>query len=452
MQIRRLALFFSAFGVGSTLALAAAVAPAPPAPPPVTPPAAAAGAGASETADLPNPVPADAWRNGWARGAVFYEVDVRRFADSNGDGSGDLRGLTGKLDSLSDGDPASLTDLQIDALCLASVLKVGVAGTAAIDPAVGTDADLAHLVAAAHKRGLKVILGLPADPGQPAETGRFASAWLAKGVDGFRLESARPPGSKTGGDAWKDTPALHGFLKDLAATIRHAKPEALLIGEIGSDTGSIARSFGSPAAVPGGDELPMSLDAPLGAAILAAVASGDASGVLSKLAEIGKAYPIGALDGPYLSGLDASRAASALGGDPAKRMSAAALLLTLPGSPFLLSGEEVGPAGGAQDSILGAYRQLIRARHHSNSLRYGALEALRPPHQSASILSFVRRYAGSRVLVVHNLSAAALEAGPFFIKGKLVPLYSSPGVSPPSGGNRGLRVLLPAYASGVWRL
>src|SRR6185295_17093967 len=124
-------------------------------------------------------------------------------------------------------------------------------------------------------------------------------------------------------------------------------------------------------------------------------------------------------------GLDASRAASALGGDPAKRMSAAALLLTLPGSPFLLSGEEVGPAGGAQDSILGAYRQLIRARHHSNSLRYGALEALRPPHQSASILSFVRRYAGSRVLVVHNLSAAALEAGPFFIKGKLVPLYSS---------------------------
>ena len=47
------------------------------------------------------PPPAPAW---W-HGAVFYEVFVRSFADSDGDGIGDLRGLTARLDLLNDGDP-----------------------------------------------------------------------------------------------------------------------------------------------------------------------------------------------------------------------------------------------------------------------------------------------------------------------------------------------------------
>ncbi|WP_322748851.1 MULTISPECIES: alpha-amylase family glycosyl hydrolase, partial [unclassified Frankia] len=37
----------------------------------------------------------------WFKRAVFYEVLIRGFADSNGDGTGDLRGVTGKLDYLS---------------------------------------------------------------------------------------------------------------------------------------------------------------------------------------------------------------------------------------------------------------------------------------------------------------------------------------------------------------
>ena len=43
----------------------------------------------------------------WWRDRVFYEVFVRSFADSDGDGIGDLRGLTDRLDYLNDGDPAT---------------------------------------------------------------------------------------------------------------------------------------------------------------------------------------------------------------------------------------------------------------------------------------------------------------------------------------------------------
>src|SRR5437868_8951863 len=50
---------------------------------------------------------------GWANGAVFYEVFVRSFQDSDGDGKGDLRGLTSRL--------GYLTDLGVDALWLMPV-------------------------------------------------------------------------------------------------------------------------------------------------------------------------------------------------------------------------------------------------------------------------------------------------------------------------------------------
>ncbi|NJK88416.1 MAG: hypothetical protein HC923_02810 [Myxococcales bacterium] len=54
------------------------------------------------------PIPAS---EGWWRDAVFYEIFVRSFADSDGDGIGDFRGLIDKLDVLNDGDPTTTTDL-----------------------------------------------------------------------------------------------------------------------------------------------------------------------------------------------------------------------------------------------------------------------------------------------------------------------------------------------------
>ncbi|HLM44428.1 MAG TPA: alpha-amylase, partial [Myxococcaceae bacterium] len=57
----------------------------------------------------------------WFRKAVFYEVFVRSFQDSNGDGQGDLRGLISRLDYLNDGDPNTTQDLGVDALWLMPV-------------------------------------------------------------------------------------------------------------------------------------------------------------------------------------------------------------------------------------------------------------------------------------------------------------------------------------------
>src|ERR1051325_604810 len=54
----------------------------------------------------------------WARGAVFYEIFVRSFYDSNGDGIGDFNGLTAKLDYLNDGNPNTNTDLGVTGLWL----------------------------------------------------------------------------------------------------------------------------------------------------------------------------------------------------------------------------------------------------------------------------------------------------------------------------------------------
>src|SRR3954454_14051070 len=58
---------------------------------------------------------APGWQLEWARGAVFYEVFVRSFADSNGDGVGDFNGLTAKLDYL--------RVLGVEGLCLMPVFE-----------------------------------------------------------------------------------------------------------------------------------------------------------------------------------------------------------------------------------------------------------------------------------------------------------------------------------------
>ena len=93
----------------------------------------------------------------WFKRAVFYEVLVRGFADSNGDGTGDLRGLTDKLDYLS--------WLGVDCLWLPpfypSPLRDGgydVSDYAAVLPEFGTLDDFAQFLQAAHARGIRVII------------------------------------------------------------------------------------------------------------------------------------------------------------------------------------------------------------------------------------------------------------------------------------------------------
>jgi alpha-glucosidase len=93
----------------------------------------------------------------WWRDAVVYQVYPRSFADSNGDGVGDLPGITQHLDYLA--------DLGVDAIwigpCFASPQVdhgYDVADYRAIDPLFGTLSDMDALIEAAHARGIRVTL------------------------------------------------------------------------------------------------------------------------------------------------------------------------------------------------------------------------------------------------------------------------------------------------------
>jgi maltose alpha-D-glucosyltransferase/alpha-amylase len=95
----------------------------------------------------------------WYKDAIFYEVFVRAFADSNGDGIGDLPGLTSRLDYLQ--------DLGIDALWLLPISPsplrddgYDVSDYLDVHPDYGTLEDYCTLVAEAHQRGLRIVVEL----------------------------------------------------------------------------------------------------------------------------------------------------------------------------------------------------------------------------------------------------------------------------------------------------
>ncbi len=498
----------------------------------------------------PRPAPSAADRSlpGWANGAVFYEVFVRSFQDSDGDGKGDLRGLISRLDYLNDGNPNS-SALGVDALWLMPVFAspsyhgYDTTDYETINPDYGSNADFAQLIAEAHKRGIRVVVDLVLNhtsskhawfvdsasslsaahrdwyvwsatdlhwpqpwnansdtwrekngafyyglfsermpdlnfrnPAVRDEAKRIASLWLARGVDGFRLDAARHLTAET-----------HQFWKEFAAHVRAAKPDAVLIGENWTETPIIASYYGSTAAVQGGDELPLNFDFPLARKIIEGVKSGEARGIAEKLAEVKALYPQGATDVPFLTNHDQRRVASELADEPGKLRSAAAILLTLPGTPFLYYGEEIGldNGPGGQDewkrtpmpwdasagagfttgkpwhelapgpanvaaqasdpaSLLAWYRKLIHARHASAALARGSLELL---ETKGPVLAYVRRTESERVLVVHNLGA---QSAPFPAAAALEPLVAGEGVVIEASGAQ-FSVVLPPHASGAFR-
>jgi alpha-glucosidase len=93
----------------------------------------------------------------WWRGAVVYQVYIRSFADSNGDGQGDLPGLLSRLDYIA--------SLGVDAIWLSPIHPspnrdwgYDVSDYEGVHPDYGTLADFDALVAAAHARGIRILL------------------------------------------------------------------------------------------------------------------------------------------------------------------------------------------------------------------------------------------------------------------------------------------------------
>ena len=514
------------------------------------------------------PAAGPGWQLEWARGATFYEVFVRSFADSDGDGIGDLRGLTARLDYLNDGDPATTTDLGVEALWLMPIFAspsyhgYDTTDYRAINPDYGTLEDFQAFIAAAHARGIRVVVDLvinhtgadhpwfvesassPASPkrdwyvwraddpgwmqpwgggptwhekngtffygifwsGMPdlnfanpavrSEVESIADYWLERGVDGFRLDAARHIVADGPGDLQNDTPETHAFWREFAAHVRSVDPKALLVGENWTTNEKIAPYYGSTVAVAGGDELPMSFDFPLGSAILESVQMHDGSPVAETLAGVARLYPAGVLDGTFITNHDMPRVATQLNGTTAALRSAAAILLTLPGTPFVYYGEEVGLVGNKPDpdirtpmpwndseagggfttgtpwrpfargratanvaaqagdpaSLLSLYRRLIHLRAGSPALRRGAITVLSPGAASSPVLAFVREADSERVLVVHNLGNNEAVAGPWELPAtSLEPIFASvDGASAKATGT--VSVAVPAGGSAIWRL
>lgn len=441
--------------------------------------------------------------------AVSYEIFVRAFADSNGDGLGDLRGMTAKLDYLQ--------DLGVQAIWMMpihpspSYHKYDVTDYKAIHPDYGTMEDFQYFLDEAHKRDIRVVIDLvinhsssqhpwflaaledstsmyfdfyvwehadnissmyvtadqtgpdsdnlrrwnPTDAyddllyyayfwsGMPElnfdnpvlrdsiyDIGRF---WLEMGVDGFRLDAAKHIFPD---DRAEDN---HAFWEEFRAEMEKVNPEVLLVGEVWAPT-EIVKPYLTG--------LRSLFNFDLGYAIIDAVSSGSGDGLASRHAEILNAYlsvTEDFVDATFLTNHDQTRVMSQLQ-DERKARVAASILLTLPGSPYIYYGEEIGMTGAKPDpnirepmlwnvseldsmrsqwrtprystdatvvpalvqrdtpgSLFHHYRDLIHLRNSSAALTLGGLIPVSA--NDNRLVVFERQHPDENLLVVHNVSS-----------------------------------------------
>ena len=158
-----------------------------------------------ETLDEPEPVtetptPAEEVipTNIWWNDEVFYEIFVRSFSDSDGDGIGDLRGIIDKLDYLNDGNPDTDTDLGVTALWLMPIFPspsyhgYDVTDYRAINPDYGTLEDFRNLVVQAHARGIKIVIDFVANHTSDLHPWFVASSQNQSKRDWYVWEASHP--------------------------------------------------------------------------------------------------------------------------------------------------------------------------------------------------------------------------------------------------------------------
>ena len=344
-------------------------------------------------------------------GAVCYEVFVRSFFDSNGDGIGDLDGLTAKLDYINDGNPASRTSLGASCVWLMPIAAspsyhgYDVSDYYRVEPAYGSNTDFRRFVAEAHRRGIAVLVDMvlnhsssrnpwflsavqdttspyrswyrfsptPLGPGPWGETawrrapvgpGYYWGVFSSEMPDLNYATPAVREEAKRIATFWLRQMGVDGFRLDAVPYL--VEQDGCMIGCAGTHAFLHEYAAHVDSVKPGAytvgevwgniatqlpyypDQLTSYFTFEIADSLLAAVRRGTAGGVLSGYLRLQDTLPFQRWS-PFLSNHDGTRTMTALGGDPARARLAATLLLTLPGLPFVYYGEEIGMEGDKPD-------------------------------------------------------------------------------------------------------
>jgi alpha-amylase len=331
----------------------------------------------------------------WWRDAVFYEIFVRSFYDTNADGIGDFNGVTQKLDYLQ--------SLGVNAIWLMPIQPspsyhgYDVTDYYTVNPQYGTMNDFKRLLSEARSRDMRVIIDLvlnhtssqhpwfieansnpqskyrnwyvwsDTDPGDgwhpgiggyyfglfcdcmpdlnyrnpevTAEMEKMARFWLNDiGIDGFRVDAAKHLIEESG--KIENTAATHEWLKGFYDAYKADKPNAYAVGEVYGAGGLIAKTYTG--------QLDEVFNFELASGFVNSANGGSNSGVTSAIKLTLKDMP-GGQYATFLTNHDQNRGMSLFNGKVDKAKVAASLLLTAPGTPFIYYGEEIGMEGQKPD-------------------------------------------------------------------------------------------------------
>ena len=425
-------------------------------------------------------------------GRVFYEIFVRAFNDSNKDGIGDLKGVTQKLDYLK--------DLGIKGIWLMPINDspsyhgYDISDYYKINPDYGTMEDFKELIKEAHKRDIKVEMDMvinhtsienqwfkeaAADPnskyrnyfiwtkdsekaketsaisaqpwtplgdayyysifwsGMPDlnydnkevrdEMKKVAKYYLDMDVDGFRLDAARW--------IYLENNKNVDWWQEYSKYVKSIKKDAVLVGEVWDNNSQVVAPYYKA--------LDSCFNFSLADSLVKGISNGSVSNILGAANYSYDCYKDekkNFIDSPFLTNHDMNRAMDSFQDIEAAK-EAAAVLLTLPGAPYVYYGEETGMTGSKPDeqirqpfiwdnkdtskntsweksdndldkvavsvqekdkkSLLNTYKTIINLRNDTSALKLGDYKDLEA--QSDGVMAYKRSYKGQEVYIYVNV-------------------------------------------------
>lgn len=281
---------------------------------------------------------------------------------------------------------------------------------------------------------------------------KIGKYWIEQGADGYRLDAIRYLFETEKGKQ-ADLPQTHEYLQRFAKEIHNIKPSACLIGEIWTDAQTVSSYYGNA------NELDLAFDFDTAGAIIKSIQDSNSVHIVQSLQNIKKYYKSKDFTAPFLANHDMMRLATQLNGNKEQQKIAAEILLSLPGTPFIYQGEEIGLQNGPKagdegkrtpmqwdntksagfsidpkvkawndlsgnmdkisvsaqennpNSILSTYKNMVRLRKNTPALKLGELkEILHKKAIDRDILQFIRKKDKEEVLCIFHLGKDSISS------------------------------------------